>query len=154
MLASCPPRSCVFSCALPFLCFERKLKFWRIWETPLVMPLFCISPHVLGSLEGLFPLLTTQRVKDLERGPLKPNNMTEKSLIWVFFSTLSFILAEIQLKKSIPGLCLLLLPQFVHPEIEQREPTGWDCTWGGWRLPPDVATAPLPGNTTFLQKLL
>jgi len=99
-LASCPPRSCVLSCTLPSSCFERKPTFWRIWETPLVMPLFCISPRVLGSLEGLFALLTTQRVKHLDHDPLKPTNMAKKCLIWVFFSTLSFILAKIQLRKS------------------------------------------------------
>lgn len=43
----------LFSCASTFSYFERKPKSWRIWEIPLAMPLFCISP-VLGSLEDSF----------------------------------------------------------------------------------------------------
>lgn len=116
VLASCPPQSCVFSCALPFSCFERKPKFWRIWETPLAMPLVCISPCVLGSpvCRALFPL-NHPKSKRARAWPSKTCQHDRKKADLGFLSALSFTLAKIQLNKSVPGLYPLLLPTICTP---------------------------------------
>lgn len=139
----------VFSCASPCSCFERKPKSWRIWEIPLAMPLFCISPCA-GQPRRLFSFLTTQRVKDLEHGPPNPAYTKKKHLFGGFFITLSFILDEILLNKS-----LRFVPAPVsHNLLIWRWSSGTHeanrgSTWGGQKQVTWCSCCSLPENTTF-----